>query len=196
MLFAAKIAVGYSLPEIQNAITRRTTAFFEPALDYIVCKMPRWDLGKFRGASTRISSEMKSVGEVMAIGRTFPEVLQKALRMLDIGARGLDPRAFSFEDVESELRHATPLRIFAVAKALHEGMGVERVHALTKIDRWFLRALEPVVQMDRTLAATKAPVPADLLREAKALGFSDGHVDALTGAPRDTTAGQVPQAHW
>ena len=96
---AAKIALGYTLPEIPNAITRRTTAFFEPALDYLVCKVPRWDLAKFRGASMRIGSEMKSVGEVMAIGRTFPEVIQKALRMLDIGVHGLDPDAFEFEDL-------------------------------------------------------------------------------------------------
>jgi carbamoyl-phosphate synthase large subunit len=105
---AAKIALGYTLPEIPNAITRRTTAFFEPALDYLVCKVPRWDLGKFRGASMRIGSEMKSVGEVMAIGRTFPEVIQKALRMLDIGVKGLDPDAFSFADLADELKNATP----------------------------------------------------------------------------------------
>ena len=100
---AAKIALGYSLPEIPNAITRRTTAFFEPALDYLVCKVPRWDLAKFRGASMRIGTEMKSVGEVMAIGRTFPEVIQKALRMLDIGVEGLDPEAFEFDELEDSL---------------------------------------------------------------------------------------------
>ena len=115
---AAKVALGRSLPEIPNNITRRTTAFFEPALDYLVCKVPRWDLAKFQGASTRIGSEMKSVGEVMAIGRTFPEVIQKALRMLDIGVRGLDPDAYQFDDLEDQLRNATPLRIFAIARAL------------------------------------------------------------------------------
>ena len=135
---AAKIALGYTLPEIPNAITRRTTAFFEPALDYLVCKVPRWDLAKFRGASMRIGSEMKSVGEVMAIGRTFPEVIQKALRMLDIGVCGLDPEAFEFEDLEDSLSNATPLRIFAVAQALQRGMTVERIHELTRIDPWFL----------------------------------------------------------
>src|SRR5688500_11779684 len=123
---AAKIALGYTLPEIPNQITRRTTAFFEPALDYLVCKVPRWDLGKFRGASLRIGSEMKSVGEVMAIGRTFPEVIQKALRMLDIGVKGLDPDAFVFDNIQDELRNPTPRRVFAVAKALRDGMSVEQ----------------------------------------------------------------------
>src|SRR4030095_16906362 len=127
---AAKIALGYSLPEIQNAITRRTTAFFEPALDYLVCKVPRWDLGKFRGAQLRIGSEMKSVGEVMAIGRTFPEVIQKALRMLDIGVKGLDPDAFKFEEVKDQLKNATPLRIFALAQALRDGVSVAEIHRL------------------------------------------------------------------
>src|SRR5207237_826119 len=106
---AAKIALGYTLPEIPNAITRRTTAFFEPALDYLVCKVPRWDLAKFRGASIRIGTEMKSVGEVMAIGRTFPEVIQRALRMLDIGVHGLDPDAYRFEDIRDLLVNPTPV---------------------------------------------------------------------------------------
>ena len=119
---AAKIAIGYTLPEIPNSITRRTTAFFEPALDYLVCKVPRWDLTKFRGAEARIGSEMKSVGEVMAIGRTFAEVIQKATRMLDIGVDGLDPDAFEFDDLGEELREPTPLRIFALARALRDGM--------------------------------------------------------------------------
>src|ERR1700751_3776983 len=105
---AAKLPLGYSLTEIPNGITRRTTAFFEPALDYLVCKFPRWDLGKFQGASTTIGTEMKSVGEVMAIGRTFPEVIQKAVRMLDIGVRGLDPDAFRFHDISDQLRNPTP----------------------------------------------------------------------------------------
>src|SRR5207237_5996165 len=139
-------SVGYTLPEIPNGITRCTTAFFEPALDYLVCKMPRWDLGKFRGASMRIGSEMKSVGEVMAIGRTFPEVIQKAVRMLDIGVKGLDPDAFQFEDVRDEMQNATPLRILAVAQALRDGISVEEIHQLTRIDRWFLHAIEPIVE--------------------------------------------------
>ena len=144
---AAKLALGYALNEIPNGITRRTTAFFEPALDYLVCKFPRWDLAKFYGASTRIGSEMKSVGEVMAIGRTFAEVIQKAIRMLDIGVRGLDPGGFAFDDLREQLRNPTPLRIFAIAQAIRDGIGVDEIHELTKIDRWFLRAIEPVVAM-------------------------------------------------
>jgi carbamoyl-phosphate synthase large subunit len=181
---ATKLALGYTLPEIPNAITRRTTAFFEPALDYLVCKVPRWDLAKFRGASMRIGSEMKSIGEVMAIGRTFPEVIQKALRMLDIGVRGLDPDAFRFEDLRAELRHATPLRIFAVAQALAQRMEVAEIHALTGIDPWFLHAIEPVVRLHRELAELRFPLAEATLRRAKELGFSDRMIGKLTRAPR------------
>jgi carbamoyl-phosphate synthase large subunit len=187
---AAKLALGYALPEIPNGITRRTTAFFEPALDYLVCKFPRWDLGKFWGASTRIGSEMKSVGEVMAIGRTFSEVIQKAVRMLDIGVRGLDPDAFRFEDVCDQLRNATPLRIFAIAQALRDGMGVDEIHDLTRIDRWFLYAIEPVVAMHGRLMRDSSPPPAEVLREAKRLGFSDQAIGGLTA----TTAEAVRAA--
>ena len=153
---AAKLALGFSLPEIPNGITKKTTAFFEPALDYIVCKFPRWDLGKFRGVSTRIGSEMKSVGEVMAIGRTFPEVLQKAVRMLDIGARGLDPDFFTEGDVRKALRVPTPLRMFAIARALAEGMSPQEIHALTGIDPWFLHGISEIVRMHGELAAGTA----------------------------------------
>jgi carbamoyl-phosphate synthase large subunit len=180
---AAKLALGRSLPEIPNSITHRTTAFFEPALDYLVCKVPRWDLGKFQGASARIGSEMKSVGEVMAIGRTFPEVIQKALRMLDIGVAGLDPDAHAFDDVRDQLRNATPLRVFAIARALRDGMTVDEVHELTRIDRWFLQSIAAVVRMHRHLAATPGPPPADVLREAKGMGFSDQAIERLTKAP-------------
>jgi hypothetical protein len=169
---AAKIALGYTLPEIPNAITRRTTAFFEPALDYLVCKIPRWDLAKFRGASMRIGSEMKSVGEVMAIGRTFPEIIQRALRMLDIGVWGLDPEAFEFEDLEDSLSNATPLRIFAVAQALQRGMAVARIHELTRIDPWFLHSIEPIIGMHRKLKEKSPPFDEDTLREAKELGIA------------------------
>ncbi|MEZ4299679.1 MAG: carbamoyl-phosphate synthase (glutamine-hydrolyzing) large subunit [Polyangiaceae bacterium] len=181
---AAKIAVGYTLPEIANAITRRTTAFFEPALDYLVCKFPRWDLGKFRGASMRIGSEMKSVGEVMAIGRTFPEVIQKALRMLDIGVKGLDPDAFKFEDLKDELKNATDRRIFAVAQALRDGMSVEEIHDLTKIDPWFLSSIVPIVNMHQSLKTMSMPLDRETLTEAKQLGFSDRMIGKLTNAPR------------
>ena len=179
---AAKLALGYALTDIPNGVTRRTTAFFEPALDYLVCKFPRWDLGKFWGASTRIGSEMKSVGEVMAIGRSFAEVMQKALRMLDIGVQGLDPDAFPFDDLRAQLREPTPLRVFAIARALREGVGVDEIHALTRIDRWFLRALEPVVAMHAELAHTR-DVSKERLVAAKVLGFSDAAIGKLAGVP-------------
>jgi carbamoyl-phosphate synthase large subunit len=194
---AAKLALGYALPEIPNGITRCTSAFFEPALDYLVCKFPRWDLGKFRGASTRIGSEMKSVGEVMAIGRSFAEVIQKALRMLDIGVRGLDPDAFCFDDLESQLTQPTPLRIFALAQALREGLAVEEIHRLTRIDCWFLHALEPIVEMHARLARSELSM--ETLREAKRLGFCDAAVAALAGGSEDevraarTAQGIVPR---
>ena len=178
---AAKLALGYTLPEIPNGITRRTTAFFEPALDYLVCKFPRWDLGKFKGASVQIGSEMKSVGEVMAIGRTFPEVIQKAVRMLDIGVHGVDPHAYPAPDVREALRKPTPLRIFSIARAFYEGMSVDEVHELTKIDRWFLSALEEVVQMQRTLEERRGPLDRETMQEAKQLGFSDQAISGLTG---------------
>ncbi len=183
---AAKLALGYALTEIPNGITRRTTAFFEPALDYLVCKFPRWDLGKFWGASTRIGSEMKSVGEVMAIGRTFAEVIQKAVRMLDIGVRGLDPGAFQFDDLRDQLTNATPLRIFAIAQAIRDGIGIDEIHQLTRIDRWFLRAIEPVVEMHGRLARSVHPLSAELLRDVKRLGFSDQAVGKLTGATAES----------
>ncbi len=176
---AAKLALGYTLPEVPNGITRQTTAFFEPALDYIVCKFPRWDLGKFKGAKLEIGTEMKSVGEVMAIGRTFPEVIQKAVRMLDIGVHGVDPEA-SDDDWKTTLERPTPLRIFAIARALDLGMTVDEIHALTGIDRWFLFGLRDVAAMYQTLGKTEFPLDADTFRRAKELGFSDHFIAART----------------
>ena len=182
---AAKIAVGYSLPEIPNGITRRTTAFFEPALDYIVCKFPRWDLAKFQGANVIIGSEMKSVGEVMAIGRTFPEVIQKALRMLDIGVHGLDPDAMPVDDVEYAVRNASPTRIFAVAQALKQGITVDELHRWSAIDEWFLEGLSKIVQMHRELITTVEGLPdSDTLYKAKQLGFSDRAIEKAIDSPR------------
>lgn len=180
---AAKIALGYTLPEIPNGITKKTTAFFEPALDYIVCKFPRWDLGKFRGVSTRIGSEMKSVGEVMAIGRTFPEVLQRAVRMLDIGALGVDPTFFTGDDVREGLRVPTSMRVFAIARALAEGIPVEEIHELTGIDNWFLHGIAKIVVMrdDLTAASGTSGPDVGLLERAKKLGFSDNGIGRLTG---------------
>ena len=177
---AAKIALGFTLPEIPNGITKKTTAFFEPALDYIVCKFPRWDLGKFRGVSTRIGSEMKSVGEVMAIGRTFPEVLQRAVRMLDLGALGVDPAFFAGEDVREALSVPTSMRIFAIARALTDGISVDEIHALTGIDEWFLHGIAEVIALRGELEAVAA-VPTQLLRRAKQHGFSDNGIGRLTG---------------
>ena len=197
---AAKIGIGYTLPDIPNKVTRRTTAFFEPALDYLVCKVPRWDLTKFQGAAVEIGSEMKSVGEVMAIGRTFPEVIQKSLRMLDVGATGLDPAAFEFEDLRSALSNATTNRIFAVARAFLEGFSIEEVHELTKIDRWFLYHIEVIVSMNTRLSRDEWPLSGEVLREAKELGFSDQAIGRLTKAPRGEVRelrkrlGIVPQA--
>ena len=197
---AAKLALGYALTDIPNGVTRRTTAFFEPALDYLVCKFPRWDLGKFWGASTRIGSEMKSVGEVMAIGRTFAEALQKALRMLDIGVRGLEPDAFRFDDLLDQLRNPTPLRIFAIAQALRQGIAIDEIHELTRVDRWFLHAIEPIVRMHGRLGSSTFPLPADELVAAKRLGFSDAAIGKLTGtdaeAVRAARKGQRLEPHF
>jgi carbamoyl-phosphate synthase large subunit len=193
---AAKLALGLTLPEIPNGITKKTTAFFEPALDYIVCKFPRWDLGKFRGVSTRIGSEMKSVGEVMAIGRSFPEVIQRAIRMLDIGALGVDPDLFAGDDVREALRVPTSLRMFAIARALAEGISPAEIHELTGIDPWFLHGLADVVAMRDRLQSLKPgnpellPVmPPELLRQAKRLGFSDNGIGRLVGLSSDAVRG-------
>lgn len=184
---AARIALGSTLPEIPNGVTGRTTALFEPALDYVICKVPRWDLVKFGGSVKELGSEMKSVGEVMAIGRTFPEALQKAMRMIDIGVRGLDPGAFEFTDLRRELRHATPRRVFAVARALEDGLDVEEIHELTRIDRWFLREIEQIVACHGVLASATRTLTAPEVLRAKRLGFSDQMLDELTRSPRGTT---------
>ncbi|MEQ8850620.1 MAG: carbamoyl-phosphate synthase (glutamine-hydrolyzing) large subunit [Phycisphaerales bacterium] len=180
---AAKLALGYGLYELPNAITRVTKAFFEPALDYIVVKAPRWDLKKFRHVSRRIGSGMKSVGEVMAIGRTFEEAIQKALRMLETGANGLvgNPDFFEFDDLEEELRQPTERRIFAVVEALAYGMSIDRVHELSHIDKWFLWKIARVVELtERMKKLESMEIPADLLLAAKRAGFSDQQIGGLT----------------
>lgn len=183
---AAKIALGYALPDLPNAITRRTSAFFEPALDYIVCKVPRWDLEKFTGVDKKIGSEMKSVGEVMSIGKTFAEAMQKALRMIDIGVTGLDPDAFHFDDLRGELKNPSPRRIFAVCRALAQGMSVDEVHALSKIDRWFLYEIEHTMRLRRELEDHAGrELDADLLLRAKKQGFSDKGIARITGQNED-----------
>ena len=173
---AAKLGLGYGLFDLKNSVTRETSAFFEPALDYIVCKIPRWDLGKFHGVRREIGSSMKSVGEVMAIGRTFEEVIQKGLRMIGQGMHGfVENRELKIEDIDQALSEPTDKRIFVVAKAFKKGYTVDRIHKLTKIDRWFLEKLHNIITTDNELREFDEinKLPAGLLRTAKEQGFSD-----------------------
>ena len=173
---ATKLSLGYGLFDIKNSITKTTPAFFEPALDYIVCKIPRWDLGKFHGVSHEIGSSMKSVGEVMSIGRSFEEAIQKGLRMVGQGAHGfVGNKEYETEDLDKDLTEPTDRRIFAIEKALKEGYGIERIHSLTKIDKWFLTRLENLVRTYDLIGEYDKvqDVPEDLLRLAKRQGFSD-----------------------
>ena len=173
---AAKLGLGYGLHELKNSVTKSTTAFFEPALDYIVCKIPRWDLNKFEGVSHLIGSSMKSVGEVMAIGRTFEEAIQKGLRMIGQGMHGfVGNRNLGFEDIEKELSDPTDMRIFSIAEALEKGIAIEKIYELTRIDKWFLFKLKNIVDLKNILAEynTVEELPKDLLLEAKINGFSD-----------------------
>ena len=198
---AAKLALGYGLFELNNSVTKTTTAFFEPALDYVVCKIPRWDLTKFHGVSRRLGSSMKSVGEVMAIGRTFEEAIQKGLRMIGQGMHGfVDNKQLRVDNIPDALVHATDMRIFVVAKALHWGYSVEQIHQMTKIDRWFLDKLRHVVDIDERLHQhaylaelvqfmdkselleyLEEPECSNLLREAKVYGFSDFQIARAIG---------------
>ncbi|HCI56057.1 MAG TPA: carbamoyl-phosphate synthase (glutamine-hydrolyzing) large subunit [Bacteroidales bacterium] len=173
---AAKLAIGYGLHELKNSVTRSTTAFFEPALDYVVVKIPRWDLNKFSGVSHHIGSSMKSVGEVMAIGRTFEEAIQKGIRMIGQGMHGFTGnRDIYFSDVEKELAEPTDMRIFSIAQALDEGISIDRIYELTKIDRWFLYKLQNIIEIKNLLSQYKTieEIPRDILIEAKESGFSD-----------------------
>ncbi len=177
---AAKLALGHSMHEVPNSITRVTGSCFEPALDYVVIKIPRWDLKKFKRVSLALGSEMKSVGEVMAIGRRFEEALQKACRMLGIGAHGVLCNSFEFDNLEEELAHPTERRIFAIAEALRRGMDIERVRALTRITPWFLeRVAEIVGTASRIAEHDLEGLPDPLFRHAKCLGFSDNQVARL-----------------
>lgn len=173
---AAKLGLGYGLFELKNSITKTTPAYFEPALDYVVCKIPRWDLSKFHGVSREIGSSMKSVGEVMAIGRTFEEALQKGLRMIGQGAHGFTGnKEITIEDIDKALREPTDNRIFVIAKALIKGYSVDKIHELTKIDRWFLDKLVSIVDTANELAALDSleEISKELLLKAKRKGFSD-----------------------
>ncbi len=187
---AAKLALGYSLPELRNAITKVTSADFEPSLDYVAVKIPRWDLQKFRFVSDQVTSEMKSVGEVMALGRTFEEALQKAIRMLNIGADGLYPFPFNFKDIAKEVKRPTPRRIFAVATALAQGWSPEEVNIATGIDRWFLQRMKKCAKIHADLLETKMdPLDTELLRNAKKAGFSDSSIARI----RERTMEEIRQ---
>ena len=181
---AAKLALGRLLPDLPNSVTGVTAACFEPALDYLVVKIPRWDLKKFARVSKKIGSEMKSVGEVMAVGRSFEEAVQKAARMLQVGVYGLVANEnYSFRSLEKELRHPTDERLFGIAEALGKGISVERVHALTRIDRFFLEKIRSVVDCGARLRGRRlSAVPPELLLEAKRKGFSDKQISLLTGS--------------
>jgi carbamoyl-phosphate synthase large subunit len=173
---AAKLALGYGLHQLKNSVTKTTTACFEPALDYIVCKIPRWDLNKFQGVAHEIGSSMKSVGEIMAIGRTFEEAIQKGLRMIGHGMHGfVSNRNLSFKDIEKELSQPTDMRIFSIAEALEKGFDVDRICELTKIDRWFLYKLQNIENIKKSLEKynTIESLPVQELLHAKIYGFSD-----------------------
>ena len=181
---AAKLGLGYGLFDLKNSVTKTTSAFFEPALDYVVCKIPRWDLGKFRGVDRELGSSMKSVGEVMAIGRTFEEVIQKGLRMIGQGMHGfVGNHELSIDDVDAALKAPTDKRIFVIEKAFKNGYSVEDVHRLTKIDRWFLRKLYNIYETEEELksAGNINVLDNDLLARAKRQGFTDFQVARALG---------------
>ena len=173
---AAKLGLGYGLHELKNAVTKTTTACFEPALDYIVCKIPRWDLDKFEGVSHEIGSSMKSVGEVMSIGRNFEEVIQKGLRMIGQGMHGfVGNRDSKFDNIEEELQVPTDMRIFVIAQALEQGITTDRIHDLTGIDKWFLVKLKNIFDLKESLTQYNSleKLPDELLLHSKKMGFSD-----------------------
>lgn len=179
---AAKLALGYGLFELKNSVTKTTTAFFEPALDYVVCKIPRWDLAKFHGVSREIGSSMKSVGEVMAIGRTFEEALQKGLRMIQQGMHGfVANKTLSISDMNKALSEPTDRRIFYLSQALQSGYTIEQIHSLTKIDNWFLQKLQNIVDIAKELKLTESfnDLSDELLLRSKQMGFSDFQIARL-----------------
>jgi len=177
---AAKLALGYSLIELENMITKATKSCFEPALDYVVVKMPRWDLQKFKRVSLEIGSEMKSVGEVMAIGRKFEEAMQKAIRMLSVGLHGLVGNSLEFGSLEKELSNPTDKRLLAIAEAIKKGISIDKIHHLTKIDKWFLHKIKNVAEVESKLSIFSIDnLPEDLLKLAKQYGFSDFQIAKL-----------------
>ena len=191
---AAKLGMGYGLFELKNSVTKTTSAFFEPALDYVVCKIPRWDLSKFRGVDKELGSSMKSVGEVMAIGRTFEEAIQKGLRMIGQGMHGfVENKELEINDIDAALREPTDKRIFVISKAMHAGYTIDQIHDLTKIDRWFLYKLKHIIDIDERLKQTPfASLDPSLLLEAKVYGFTDFQIARATGL--EEQAGSMAKA--
>ena len=175
---AAKLGMGYGLFDLKNSVTKTTSAFFEPALDYVVCKIPRWDLSKFHGVDKELGSSMKSVGEVMAIGRNFEEAIQKGLRMIGQGMHGfVENKELEIPCIDEALREPTDKRVFVISKAMHQGYTVDQIHELTKIDRWFLNKLKHIIDIDEKLKRHNInTLDTDLLRESKVYGFTDFQV--------------------
>ncbi len=202
---AAKLGLGYGLFDLNNSVTKTTSAFFEPALDYVVCKIPRWDLGKFHGVDKELGSSMKSVGEVMAIGRTFEEAIQKGLRMIGQGMHGfVENKELVISDIDKALREPTDKRIFVISKAFRAGYTVDQVHELTKIDKWFLEKLMNIMKTSKELHSFRlstpnaelstvnhqlSTIPVGLLRKAKVQGFSDFQIARAIGFEGDMENG-------
>ncbi len=185
---AAKLGMGYGLFELKNSVTRTTSAFFEPALDYVVCKIPRWDLSKFRGVDKELGSSMKSVGEVMAIGRNFEEALQKGLRMIGQGMHGfVENKELEIEDIDAALREPTDKRVFVISKAMHRGYTIDQIHDLTKIDKWFLQKLKHIIDIDEELKRCTSinVLDRELLRTAKVYGFTDFQIGRAVGLEKE-----------
>ena len=180
---AAKLGMGYGLFELKNSVTKTTSAFFEPALDYVVCKIPRWDLSKFRGVDKELGSSMKSVGEVMAIGRNFEEAIQKGLRMIGQGMHGfVENKELEIDDIDAALREPTDKRVFAISKAMHKGYTVDQIHELTKIDKWFLEKLQHIIDIDEAMKKCNInTLDKELLRTAKVYGFTDFQIARAVG---------------
>ena len=181
---ACKLGLGYNLYELKNSITKTTTDFFEPSVDYVVCKIPRWDLSKFHGVDREIGSSMKSVGEVMSIGRSFEEVIQKGIRMIGQGMHGfVENKSIKFDDLDKALKEPTDKRLFAISQAFSEGYSIERIYELTKIDKWFLNRLKGIVDLSRKLHRCKGldALSEDMLRKAKKIGYSDFQIARAIG---------------
>ncbi len=185
---AAKLGMGYGLFELKNSVTKTTSAFFEPALDYVVCKIPRWDLSKFHGVDKELGSSMKSVGEVMAIGRNFEEAIQKGLRMIGQGMHGfVENKELEIPDIDAALKEPTDKRIFVISKAMHKGYTVEQIHDLTKIDLWFLHKLKHIIDIDEKLKNQNVnTLDKQLMRTAKVYGFTDFQIARAVGLESET----------